>query len=213
MSVEAWKVVFDWSTVILLFITFVVGAGALLAGRIVNKRQAAELRKFEKDLADSRTELKRQEARAAEAELKLHEELQHSANRDLSIADQQAISKALMGFGRQRARIEIFPVNFETRSVADQIWGILLSAKWDVEPPKQLSSSPNFMVQGVYISSTKDDISRRAASALNDSLKDTPFAGVYCRTPLGRDNAAESNIPSVYIFVGDKPTPLRTWVK
>jgi hypothetical protein len=43
MSVEAWKAIFDWGTVVLVGLTFVFGAGALITGNILSERQEKEL--------------------------------------------------------------------------------------------------------------------------------------------------------------------------
>ena len=43
MSVEAWKSAFDIATVVLLFLTFAAGAGVLITGNIINKRQTGKL--------------------------------------------------------------------------------------------------------------------------------------------------------------------------
>lgn len=68
MSVEALKSLFDVGTVILLFLTFAFGAGVLITGNIINSRQASQLRQFDKDLTEAKTELGKQQERAAKAE-------------------------------------------------------------------------------------------------------------------------------------------------
>ncbi len=68
MSDELLKSLFDWITVILLFLTFVSGAGALIFGNRINAKQAEQLQKFDKDLTDAKIELGKQQERAASAE-------------------------------------------------------------------------------------------------------------------------------------------------
>lgn len=68
MSVEAWKSLFDMLTVVLLGLTFLAGAGVLFTGNIVNNRQAGQLRQFNTDLTTAKTELSKQQERAAKAE-------------------------------------------------------------------------------------------------------------------------------------------------
>ena len=68
MTVESLKSFFDVGTVALLFLTFAFGAGVLVTGNIINKRQAVQLRKFDSDLTAARIELGRQQERAAHAE-------------------------------------------------------------------------------------------------------------------------------------------------
>jgi hypothetical protein len=64
MSVESWNSFFQWGSVVLIAVTFVLGAGALMTGNRINARQTARLVTLETDLA-------KQQERAAEAEAKL----------------------------------------------------------------------------------------------------------------------------------------------
>jgi hypothetical protein len=50
MSLESWKSFFEIGGVVLLLLTFVFGAGALIATRRVNEIQAGQLREFDKEL-------------------------------------------------------------------------------------------------------------------------------------------------------------------
>lgn len=68
MSAESWKTLFDIAAIILLFLTFAAGTGAFIFGNIVNKRQAAQLRQFDRDLTGAKIALGRQQERAAEAD-------------------------------------------------------------------------------------------------------------------------------------------------
>src|SRR5271163_13602 len=70
MTVEALKTIFDWVAVILLFLTFASGVGVLITGNIINKRQGQQLRQFDIDLTGAKTDLGRQQERAASAEAK-----------------------------------------------------------------------------------------------------------------------------------------------
>jgi flagellar hook-length control protein FliK len=68
MSVEAWKTLFEWGTVVLTFLTFAFGAGVVITGNIINAHQEEQLRRFEKDLTGAKTDLGKQQERAAQAE-------------------------------------------------------------------------------------------------------------------------------------------------
>ena len=68
MSIEALKSFFDVGTVVLLFLAFAFGAGVLITGNIINARQSNQLRQFDKDLTEAKTELGKQQERAANAE-------------------------------------------------------------------------------------------------------------------------------------------------
>lgn len=63
MSVESWKSFFDWSAVALVGLTFIAGFGALITGRILNDRQAAELANLKLSAAGANE-------RASQADLK-----------------------------------------------------------------------------------------------------------------------------------------------
>jgi hypothetical protein len=66
VSVEFWKSIFDVVAVFAAAITFIAGAGALWTGNILNKRQVAHLRQFDKDLTAAKIDLAKQQQRAAE---------------------------------------------------------------------------------------------------------------------------------------------------
>jgi hypothetical protein len=68
MPLEWWKTFFEAGGVILLFLTLVFGAAALLTARRINQGQARRLRDFDKELVDAKAELARQQERAANAE-------------------------------------------------------------------------------------------------------------------------------------------------
>src|SRR5260370_29224186 len=56
MSVELWKTLFDWATVVLIAFTVVSGAGALITGDIITKRLEAKLHQFGMDLEKQKGE-------------------------------------------------------------------------------------------------------------------------------------------------------------
>jgi hypothetical protein len=210
MSVELWKSIFDWATIVFVAFTVFSGAGALITGDVISKRQESRSRQFERELTDAKGALATQEERAAKAERELLEEREHTANRDISPEDQSAISEKLKAFAGQHPEIELFPVTFEGRWIADQINGILLNAKWRIPPMavKMLSKPPDPIVQGVLVRSTGDTKSKDAAKALLGLLGTTVASRVFDPMPL-----PDSAHPRVWILVGDKPTPLRSWVK
>jgi len=68
MSLECWKAFFEIGGVIVLFLTFVSGAGVVLTSTRINARQAQKLKQFDRDLTGAKMELGRQQERAAEAD-------------------------------------------------------------------------------------------------------------------------------------------------
>jgi len=73
VTVDGWKRFFDVASVALVLATFVAGAGVLWTGNIINKRQETQLREFDIRLTESKTELGKQQERAAKAEKELKE--------------------------------------------------------------------------------------------------------------------------------------------
>jgi hypothetical protein len=138
---------------------------------------------------------------------------QEAANRDITPDELNQDSSKLSEFSGQTAKIIVFPVNFESNWIAQQIFGILLNAHWNVSPPELLSAPPDqFMVQGIWIGRSNDDASKRAAKALRDALNST----VSQASGRGDDDTPlfkTFHSPLVLIMVGDKPAPLRSWVK
>ncbi len=63
MSMEFWKAAFDWAAVVLVGLSIIAGAGALITGKILTDRQASALEQFKVDLATAND-------RAAQADLK-----------------------------------------------------------------------------------------------------------------------------------------------
>jgi hypothetical protein len=57
MSAELWKSIFDWTTVAAALLTLISGAGALITGHTISKRQEARLRQFDMDLTRAKTDL------------------------------------------------------------------------------------------------------------------------------------------------------------
>jgi len=89
MSVEFWKSIFDWATVILIALTVFTGAGALITGDIIGKRQESRLRQFDKELTEAKKELGEQQERAANADARVAGLEQDAANAKTEMAKQQ----------------------------------------------------------------------------------------------------------------------------
>jgi hypothetical protein len=119
MSLEGLKQIFEIGGVILLFLTFIFGAGALYTASRLNVEKDAQLRQFDKDLTDNKgkvagleqdvanakAEMARQQTRAAEAERSLLELQEKIRPRHLSREQKEAIKNALKGFPPHRVEI------------------------------------------------------------------------------------------------------------
>lgn len=141
------------------------------------------------------------------ARVKLEE---RTALRDLTPAQFASVSKALTGFPGQGFEMVVFPVNFESNFIAGYVSGALTNAGWKGPAGIRLLPSPpdGMLVQGIYVQATSDAGSVAAARALFKALNDAEIAGVFDPAPLSNSDA-----PRVWVFVGDKPTPLRAWIK
>ena len=160
MSVEAWKSLFDVAAVVLLFLTFAAGAGVLITGNVVNKRQEEKLRKFDGDItraksdltlqvghvavlqkeaSDARAaqqqvgiELEKQRQRTAEAEKTLLALTKRQGNRHIS---EHSVRVSLQGKPAGRVIIWYQPNDPEAYWFSFQIMGELMSAGWIASQP------------------------------------------------------------------------------
>lgn len=89
MSAERVKAFFDVGAIILLFLTFTFGVGAFVTGNVINKRQAEQLRQFDKSLTDAKIELGRQQERTANADALVAGLQTDAANAKSEMARQQ----------------------------------------------------------------------------------------------------------------------------
>lgn len=89
MSIETLKSGFDIATVVLLFLTFLAGAGVLITGNIINGRQASKLQQFDLDLAAATTEQDKQRERAATADARVAGLEKDAADAKAEMAKQQ----------------------------------------------------------------------------------------------------------------------------
>ena len=89
MSVESLKSFFDIAAVVLLFLTFLAGAGVLITGNVINERQAKQLRQFDGDMTKAKTELGKQQERAANADARVAGLETDVANAETEMAKQQ----------------------------------------------------------------------------------------------------------------------------
>lgn len=158
MSVELWKSIFDWATVVLIAFTVVSGAGALITGDIISRRQEAKLRQFDIDLTGAKaelekqqmdtanakaaqqgveTELSKQRERAAKAETELLALQMQHLPRSLRFKSQQDIDNTidLLRHSPSGAEILYKEDDAEAYWLADEIFAVLRSAGWPVLNP------------------------------------------------------------------------------
>ena len=63
MSLESWKSIFDWATIIFIALTVITGAGALITGDKLGKRQEEKSHNFQLKLTEAQRELSEQQAK------------------------------------------------------------------------------------------------------------------------------------------------------
>jgi hypothetical protein len=130
MSVEFWKAFFDWGTAVLIGLTFVFGVGALITGDKLGKRQDAQLREFDKELADAKAEMAKQQTRAATAERKLLELQRSSGPRHLSMEEQDQLVNSLPQKAFNRVLIVSPSGNGEAASFGDDFVIVFERLHW-----------------------------------------------------------------------------------
>jgi hypothetical protein len=195
MTVEAMKTVFDWSAVILLFLTFVAGAGALITGNIVSERQAGKLRQFDRDMTGTKKDLAEANARAEGFRLdiaKANESAEQAraqvagataeaakANLDLAklkapraLTDEQAsrIVAAISKFRGQEITITPYRDNPESTGIAVRIANTLIAATWKLSPSQAIGLFGGIVGVQVYRHPDADGPTKEAADALVTSL-------------------------------------------
>jgi len=79
MSIETWKSIADWATIVLIALTVVSGSAALILGDRINDRQTEQSRKFSEDLTAAKTQLAQAQKETAEAQLSLRKYIEEVA--------------------------------------------------------------------------------------------------------------------------------------
>lgn len=139
-----------------------------------------------------------------------------TAARDITLDDVKRASAKLVKYSCQPAKIVVFPVNFESDWIAGRVYEILLDAHWKLMPPERLSAAPGnggFMVSGIWVDHSDDQKSLEAADDLRNVLNSTiAVTGGRREGPGVVPGTFDPTSPIVWIFVGDKPVPLSSWV-
>jgi hypothetical protein len=155
---ESWKFIFDWMAVILVFLTFVAGTGALWTGNILNRRQGERLKKFDGDLtaaksalvdqvgqvatlqkeaSDAKTaqeqvgiELAKQQERAASAEKTLLQLRESLKDRTISPDQEKVLVEALKGTPSGPVEVWWTASDTDSYGLALQMVRIFKEAEW-----------------------------------------------------------------------------------
>jgi hypothetical protein len=175
MSVEPWKSFFDWGAVALVFATFIFGAGALITGNIINKRQEIRLRQFDKDLTESKTELAVQQERVEILRADNNRLENLIQPRSLKPEQQSNIGNALLPFKGSNVAVRIVAMNDpESYNFGQQIWAALKHAQLNTLFSQGTSNGLQFSaVSETGIGITWPSGQEKFAVALRDALSKT----------------------------------------
>jgi hypothetical protein len=215
MSVEAWKTICDIAAVILLFLTFAFGAGAFIAGNIINKRQEKQLQQFDKDLTDAKIELGKQQERAATAEKDLLELQERIKPRILTDKQSTEFVRVLKTFPNG-----VIDVGYTAGSgdegfnLVQQLRALFKQAGWTVpENPRDIAQHLEIQVIGVGVlvrGPAASDPSKPPPSGyvvLTPLLKTIQAAFRTVRIEVQFINWHPKNSETPEVVVGSKPEP------
>jgi hypothetical protein len=197
MSVELWKWVFDWAAVILVGLTFLAGAGALITGNIISKRQSRQLEQFNKDIIGAKTEMGRQQERAANAERELIILQERTKQRHIS-PDQERILTATLRSAPHKGHVTILCVFGDVEGVAfaSQIDSILKASGWQSSGVFQDGEFAPSSIEGLAIVHNPNTNSQQAKNIRRAFLS----AGVNVRLDARLDVRADT----LRLMVGNK---------
>jgi hypothetical protein len=142
MSLEGWRTLFEIGGVILLFLTFVCGAGVVLTGKKINALQAEEVRQIEQQQRKAAEEQKQ----AAAERLAVQRNLAEVTNRqNPRIINREKFLKRLEGVPKKKVEILYNPNDVEAYAFANQIRALLgpgvQGAGWEVSEPRPIPST------------------------------------------------------------------------
>jgi hypothetical protein len=161
MSVELWKSIFDWATVVFIACTVFTGAGALITGDILTKRQAKELREFQLKIEAEQRETAKAQAKAFEAQLALRKAAEYAAtprriilgNRNGDQEIREARFKELGKYSATQAVI-VYVQDEEAQILAFDVRAALLKSGWKSVSVVNLASTPiplGFIEEGIQV--------------------------------------------------------------
>jgi hypothetical protein len=202
MSVEAWKSIFDIGTVVLLFLTFAFGAGALITGNIINKEQDRQLGQFKVDIANANLGIA-QANKSTEDEKSARLQLQAAVQpRDMSLDEQKELKAALHKFSGRIVSIRSYALDTEGSRLATIILSALRTSGIQISDQRgnlfNLSAGWN-VVEGIQIAGphSQDDL---ISALLKSPLGSDPNLKMFRK----EDPKILESAP-VEILVGAKP--------
>jgi hypothetical protein len=134
MSLEWYKAFFEIGGVILLFLTFVFGAGALIVSGRINRAQAAELRAFQLKIEGEQQKTAEAQREATEAQRALGQAV---ASRRLTGEQKVELTKFLKQYSDPVGIVVVSALlDPESSDFADDFDAAIKDAKWKTLRPK-----------------------------------------------------------------------------
>jgi hypothetical protein len=131
MTIEAWKSFFEYGGVILLFLTFVFGAGAVIAANRINRAQARELRDFQLRIEGEQQKTAEAQKEAAQAQLALSQSLFAFARRAGDrVLDSGKFIDGLKDKPKRTVEIWCRPDDTEAERFSEDILRAVMSVGW-----------------------------------------------------------------------------------
>lgn len=224
VTVESLKTIFDWGAVILLFLTFAFGAGVLITGNIINSRQSERLRQFDRDLTEAKTELGKQQERAAkaeqdafdakttaaEAEKSLLELQARLADRNLSAQQRGGLVGQLGPWAGVDVDVLVWGDSPEVEIISGQILESLTKAGWHLHTGH--AGGGGGAVRGILVG-TRSDANSNIVLGAKMLISALQAAGLVCgpwkfedmATPTVMVNTSFTGKAPIRLFIGSKP--------
>lgn len=207
MSVENWKAVFDAIGVLAVVLALIAGVGVLRCGNIINERQSAQLRIFDKALTDAKILLEQERIRRLELEAAI-------APRTIRL------TKEVVDRLRREAgtilHIEYRPGE-ETQRLAEQIREITHWGEWEVTVAPSKESEFKFpfreLREGVSINGDGAGFPRDDASILAVTRLPKFRAAQELSRLLGANDIEATLSLDLGFFNSSKPIVVKVWPK
>jgi hypothetical protein len=137
ISLEGWKAIFEYGGVLLLFLTFVFGAGLVITANRINRVQAIELRQFRLQIEAEQQKTAEAQRATADAQRAVNEAI---VGRLLARQARIDLSESLKPYPSTKAEIWYRDSDPEAWIFAGSVRNDLIRAGWSV--PGDLKSIP-----------------------------------------------------------------------
>ncbi len=158
MSIELWKSIFDWGTIVLVGLAMVFGAGALVTGSIITERKDRAIAEEQRKTAEA-------PAKAAQAQLALRKAAEYAATTRRIImgdrttnrgSDEKVRQARFQELGKHSAAyaVTVYVQEEEAQILAFDVRAALLKSGWKFVTVENLASTHiplGFIEEGVQV--------------------------------------------------------------